>query len=150
MSAKTTMVILAGLFACAGAVSAQADIEANRANGKFTCPGSAAKQDWMLIGTSSEPFYCKLSVNSSNKLKGSCFTSGEPDLTIKASGSLSVDSKCDVSGDITFDAGEDGSSKGDVTANMTKSQTTIIGIIVSPKGSTKGQFGTFTAIRMEQ
>jgi hypothetical protein len=149
MSSKATLAVLAGLFACAGLGSAQADIEPNRDNGKFTCPGSAIKQNWMLISTSNDPVYCKLSVDSKNKMKGDCFGSGEPDSKLKASGSLSVNSKCEVSGDITFSGGDVGSAKAEINANMTKSQTTIIGITVG-KGAGKGQFGTFTAVRMEQ
>ena len=149
MSSKTTLAVLAGLFACSGLGAAHADIEPNRANGKFTCPGNAVKQDWMLVSTSGDPVYCKFSVDSKNTLKGNCFNSGEPDQTLKMSGSLTVNSKCAVSGDITFDAGEDGKAKAEITANMTKSQTTIIGITVG-KGAEKGQFGAFTAIRMEQ
>ncbi len=150
MSSRTSMAILAGLLACAGAATAQAEIEPDRANGKFTCPGKAVKQDWMLVATTGEPFYCKLSVDSSNKMKGDCISTGEPDETVKASGSLTVNSKCAVTGNITFSDSEGNKAKGDITANMTKSQTTIIGITVSSQGSEKGQFGTFTAIRMEQ
>ena len=149
MTSRTTLALLAGLIACAGMGSALADIEPNRANGKFTCPGNAVKQDWMLVSTSGDPFYCTFTVDGKNKLKGNCFGSGDPD-KIKASGSLTVNSKCEVSGDITFDDGDGGKAKGDITANMTKSQTTIIGITVASKGSEKGKFGTFSAIRMEQ
>ena len=150
MSSRTTLALLAGLIACAGFGPAYADVEPNRANGKFTCPGSAAKQDWMLVATNADPFYCKLSVDSKNQLKGNCFGSGEPDFKIKASGSLKVSSKCEVTGELTLDAGKEGKQKTDITANMTKSQTTIIGVMVASNGSEKGKFGTFTAIRMEK
>jgi len=149
MPKKATLAILAGVFVCVGAFSAHADIEADRANGKFTCPGKAVKQDWMLIASSGVPFYCKLSVDKNNSLSGDCFDAIDPSTRIKASGALSVNSKCDVSGNLTLKAGGD-VVKADITANMTKSQTTIIGITVGSKGSDKGRFGTFTAVRMEQ
>ena len=149
MTSKTTMAILAGLFACAGALSAHADIEPNRANGKFTCPGKAVKQDWMLIASNGVPFYCKLSVDKNNSLTGDCFDAIDPDTRIKATGDMSVTSKCAVSGTLTLKAGGD-VVKADIAANMTKSQTTIIGITVGSKGEDKGRFGTFTAVRMEQ
>jgi len=149
MPKKATLAILAGVFACVGAFSAHADIEANRANGKFTCPGKAVKQDWMLIASNGVPFYCKLSVDKNNSLTGDCFDAIDPATRIKATGDMSVNSKCSVSGTLTLKSGGE-VVKADIAANMTKSQTTIIGITVGSKGSDKGRFGTFTAIRMEQ
>jgi hypothetical protein len=149
MSRKAALAILAGLIASFAAVEASADIEANRENGKFTCPGKAVKQDWMLIATNGVPFYCKLSVDKNNNLSGDCFEGLDPDTRIKATGDMSVTSKCEVSGTLTLKAGGE-VLKADITANMTKSQTTIIGITVGSKGSDKGRFGTFSAIRMEQ
>lgn len=149
MPKKATLAILAGVFVFAGAMSAHADIEANRANGKFTCPGKAVKQDWMLIATNGVPFYCKLSVDNNNNMKGDCFEALDPDTRIKATGDMKVNSKCVVSGTLTLKAGGE-TLKADIEANMTKSQTTIIGITAGSKGSDKGRFGTFSAVRMEQ
>jgi hypothetical protein len=149
MSRRATLAVLAGLIASFAAAEAKADIEANRANGKFTCPGKAVKQDWMLIATNGVPFYCKLSVDSDNNLKGDCFEALDPDIRIKATGDMSVNSKCAVSGTLTLKAGGE-TLKADISANMTKSQTTIIGVTVGSKGSDAGRFGTFSAIRMEQ
>lgn len=149
MPKKATLAILAGVFVCVGAFSAHAEIEADRANGKFTCPGKAVKQDWMLIASNGVPFYCKFSVDKDNNLKGDCFDAIDPDTRIKATGDISVNSKCVVSGSLTLKEGGE-VAKADFEANMTKSQTTIIGIIVGSKGADKGRFGTFTAVRMEQ
>lgn len=149
MSTKAITALLTGLLVCAGALSAHADIEPNRANGKFTCPGKAAKQSWMLISTVSVPFYCKFSVDKNNKLSGDCFEALDPGVRVKATGDLKVNSKCEVTGTLKLKAGGETVSA-DIMANMTKSQTTIIGISVGSKGAEKGLFGTFTAVRMEQ
>jgi hypothetical protein len=148
MHAKLTTAIVAGLLTCASAASAQADIEATRDNGKFKCPSKAARYDWMLVTTAGDPFYCKLSVNSNNKISGNCFSSGDK-TKMNASGSMAVNNNCEVSGKLQISAPEL-TLKFDVEANMTKSQTTIIGALVDSSGSSKGEFGTFSAVRMEK
>jgi opacity protein-like surface antigen len=148
MHAKLTTAVVAGLLACAGAATAQADIEANRENGKFKCSGKAARYDWMLVSTNGDPLYCKLSVNNSDKVSGDCFASGDK-TKMTASGSMGVNNNCEVSGNLKISA-QDFTLKADIQANMTKSQTTIIGALVDSSGSSKGEFGTFSAVRMEQ
>jgi len=150
MYAKLTAAIVAGLFVCAGAVSASADVAPAKDNGKFKCPGKAVKSDWMLLSASGDPSYCRLKVNSKNKISGNCFFSDEPNSKSKASGTIEVNNNCAVSGKLTLKI--DGvTSTGTIQANMTKSQTTILGILVSTGGGPdKNAFGTFTAVRIEK
>lgn len=148
MQTRIVLAAFAALFACAGAQAALADIEANRDNGKFKCPSKAARYDWMLVSTAGDPLYCKLKVNSDNKISGDCFAAGDK-TKMNASGSMAVNNNCEVSGNLKISA-EDFTLKADIAANMTKSQTTIIGTLVDSSGSSKGQFGTFSAVRMEK
>jgi len=149
MQSRLTVAALAALIACAGAVAAHADPVAMRDNGKFKCAAKAVRYDWMLVGTNGDPFYCKLKVDGSNKISGKCFGSGDPDTKVSASGTVEVNNDCEVSGNLKLTMAGD-TAKADIEANMTKSQTTIIGALVASSGSDKGKFGTFSAVRMEQ
>lgn len=149
MTLTIRLAVVAGLLTAVGAVTAHAETVAERANGKFKCPGNSVKHDWMLISTSGDPLYCKLSVTSKNKINGKCFDADDPKLKMKASGSMKVDSKCVVTGSFNLDAGDGELAKASIEANMTKSQTTIIGIVVNSEKPDKGRFGTITAIRMQ-
>jgi hypothetical protein len=149
MQSRLTLAALAALITCVGVTAAHADPVAMRDNGKFKCPAKAVRYDWMLVATNGDPFYCKLKVNSSNKISGKCFGSGDPDTKVSASGTVEVNNNCEVTGSLKLSMSGD-TAKADIAANMTKSQTTIIGALVASSGSDKGKFGTFSAVRMEQ
>lgn len=116
------------LFAAAPAIAQ--DIEAQKG---YKCKSKSLNASWMIIlGGGNKPVYCDAVVDKNGKIGASaCYEKKMDKIVGDLSGTLSISSKCAISGQVTLTPTSGKATKSDVEFYMDAAETSFAGVLTA-------------------